>query len=180
MPQNPSGTTTTAIKTQTLSRPSSPSDIFWGYWNRNNPNVRNIRYFFMLGISNDVTNQLIARCLQNVGKELQEWPGVTFATSTDEGRALLGSPNGAVFAYFLMQHKAQLGHKTITRITVLRLESEDTNDFVDASLLFHVADVTPPPDDDDGDGSARKMRRRDKAQHGENSKHLIRSHAFEI
>jgi hypothetical protein len=57
---------------------------------RNNPNVQNIRYFFMLGISNDETNELIARCLKNVGKELKEWPGVTFDTATDEGHALLG------------------------------------------------------------------------------------------
>ncbi|UPX16374.1 uncharacterized protein EKO05_0006781 [Ascochyta rabiei] len=29
------------------------SDILWGYWVRENPNVRNIRFFFMMGISND-------------------------------------------------------------------------------------------------------------------------------
>jgi hypothetical protein len=52
--------------------------------------VQNIRYFFMLGISNDQTNELIARCLKNAGKELKEWPGVTFDTATDEGHALLG------------------------------------------------------------------------------------------
>jgi hypothetical protein len=44
----------------------------------------------MLGISNDLTNQLIASCLKNAKKELKEWPGASFATDTDEGHALLG------------------------------------------------------------------------------------------
>lgn len=65
------------------------SDVLWGYWVRDNPNVKNIRYFFMLGISNDLTNQLIASCLQKAKKQLSEWPGVSFDISTDEGHALL-------------------------------------------------------------------------------------------
>jgi hypothetical protein len=47
-----------------------------------------------------------------------------------------------------MQHKAQLGHKTITKITVIRPETNDDNDFVDASLVFHVADAAEPPLDE--------------------------------
>ncbi|XPS75852.1 hypothetical protein M3J09_007918 [Ascochyta lentis] len=66
------------------------SDILWGYWIRQNPDVKNIRYFFMLGISNEETNQLIAACLAAKGKTLREWPGVRFDTATDEGHALLG------------------------------------------------------------------------------------------
>jgi hypothetical protein len=69
----------------------SLSDILWGYWVRDNPNVRNIRYFFMLGISNDLTNQIITSCLQRAKKDLAEWPGTSFATGTDEGHALLGT-----------------------------------------------------------------------------------------
>jgi hypothetical protein len=39
-----------------------------------------------------------------------------------------------------MQHKAELGQKTITKVTVFRPENDDPSDFVDASLLFHVGD----------------------------------------
>ncbi|CAN9216217.1 unnamed protein product [Alternaria alternata] len=124
------------------------SDIMWAFWVRNNPNVRNIRYFFMIGISNDLTNQIIASCLRDAGAELSEWPGTSFSTTTDQGHALLGSPNGATFAYLLMQHKAQLGQKTITKITVFRPETDDDLSFVDASLCFHVADGPQPPPDD--------------------------------
>ena len=52
-----------------------------------------------------------------------------------------GSPNGAAFAYFLVQHKAQLGPKIITKITIIRPETDDENDFVDPSLVFQVGDA---------------------------------------
>jgi hypothetical protein len=73
-----------------LPRLRSLSDVLWGFWNRDNPNIKNIRYFFMLGISNDETNQVIASCLKKAKKELSEWPGTSFKTDTDEGHALLG------------------------------------------------------------------------------------------
>jgi hypothetical protein len=74
-----------------LPRLRALSDILWGFWVRDNPNVKNIRYFFMLGISNDQTQRLIASCLKNAKKELSAWPGVSFNTDTDEGHALLGT-----------------------------------------------------------------------------------------
>jgi hypothetical protein len=51
--------------------------------------VKNIRYFFKLGISNESSNQIIASSLKKVKKELRERPGMSFDTSTDEGHALL-------------------------------------------------------------------------------------------
>jgi len=47
-----------------------------------------------------------------------------------------------------MQHKAQLGQKSITKITVFRPENDDDLDFVDASLVFHVENGPEPPPDD--------------------------------
>jgi hypothetical protein len=66
------------------------SDVLWSYWVRENPDIKNIRYFFMLGISNDQTNQLIASSLQHAKKQLSPWPGISFSADTDEGHALLG------------------------------------------------------------------------------------------
>lgn len=117
------------------------SDLLWGYWSKNNPDIKNVRFFFMMGISNDQTNALIATCLHNRKETLKEWPGVDFDTNSDEGHALVGSPNGAAFAYFLMQHKAELGHKTISKVTVFRAETDDDLAFMDPHLVFHVEDV---------------------------------------
>jgi hypothetical protein len=47
-----------------------------------------------------------------------------------------------------MQHKLQLGQKTISKITVFRPETDDDLHFVDASLCFHVVDDPQPPPDD--------------------------------
>ena len=52
--------------------------------------VKNVKYFFMLGISNDQTNELVDMCLQKKETTLQEWPGTMFDTSSNEGLALLG------------------------------------------------------------------------------------------
>jgi hypothetical protein len=155
------------------------SDVLWGYWVRDNSDVENIRYFFMLGISNSLTNQIIASCLQKAKKKLVEWPGVDFGTETDEGHALLGLPNGAAFAYFLLQHKAQLGPKKITKVTVTRPENDDDIDFVDAGLVFHVADAPDPPPD----GGVAKEKRHNShtvemVEEGTNS--VIRVHTLRL
>lgn len=62
----------------------------------------------------------------------------------------LGSPNGAAFAYFLMQHKSVLGRKTISHITIFRPETDEDAGFVDANLAFHVADVLAEADLESG------------------------------
>jgi SpoU rRNA methylase family enzyme len=59
----------------------------------------------------------------------------------DEGHALVGSPNRAAFAYSLMQHKAELGRKAITKVTVFRPEMDDDLAFVDPNVVFRVGDV---------------------------------------
>jgi hypothetical protein len=57
---------------------------------RDNANIKNIRYFFTIGISNDVSNRIIASCLRDAKSQLKDWPGTSFATDTDQGHALLG------------------------------------------------------------------------------------------
>jgi hypothetical protein len=93
------------------------SDIFWAYWLRDNPNTANIHYFWMMDIANTDTEEIIVRALHNVKKSISSWPGVTFTMDTEEGMAILGSANGAVFAWFLIQHKEQLGNKWIPKVT---------------------------------------------------------------
>lgn len=140
------------------------SDILWGYWLRDNPDIRNIKYFLMLGISNDETNALIASCLRSAEKDLKVWPGVSFDTKSDEGHALLGSPNGAAFAYFLMQHKRELGPRTIRKVTVFRADTDDDLAFVDPYLAFHIGDVEQRYEQnehgrDDGERNERRDKR---------------------
>lgn len=76
--------------TDDLPRLRASSDILWGYWSRNNPDVKNIRYFFVIGCVNRETNQLIALSLAGDGSKLSPWPGATFSTNSEMGQALLG------------------------------------------------------------------------------------------
>lgn len=43
---------------------------------------------------------------------------VTLTMDLEEGQAILGTENGAGCAYLVAQHKAQLGIKTITEVTI--------------------------------------------------------------
>lgn len=57
-----------------------------------------------------------------------------------------------------MQHKKELGPKTITHVTVFRGETDDDLAFVDPHLAFHVQDLeTEVKDEKDvvGDKAAR-------------------------
>lgn len=112
------------------------SDIFWGYWMRDNPDITNIRYFWMMDIANIDTEEILARALHNVKKDIDVWPGVTFSMDTEEGMAILGSANGAVFAWFLIQRKEQLGIKWIPKVTVF-LDDRGYH-WTGAHLIFHV------------------------------------------
>ncbi|KAF1851022.1 uncharacterized protein K460DRAFT_271378 [Cucurbitaria berberidis CBS 394.84] len=120
----------------------SLSDVLWGFWNRENPNIKNIRYYGVNMVMNEDTNKLIARALRNKKKKLSPWPGIAFSTDTDEGKAILGSPVGATIAYFLTQHKAQLGFKVVTKVTIVCDEGEGPNP--DPHLFFHIEDSLPP------------------------------------
>ncbi|KAF2447265.1 hypothetical protein P171DRAFT_430173 [Karstenula rhodostoma CBS 690.94] len=115
------------------------SDLFWGYWVRDNPNIANIRYFWMVDIANEDTEEILARALSEANKKIGKWPGVTFDMDSDAGKAILGSANGAVFAWFLIQHKKQLGDKWIPRVTVFL--NDIGRSFSGAHILFYVEDA---------------------------------------
>jgi hypothetical protein len=85
-----------------------------------------------------------------------------------------------VFAYFLLQHKAELGHKTVAKITVVRPESDADIDFVDASLVFHVVDAPEPPPDEEG-GFAKEKRHDSHTVEmiEQNSSNVVRTHTFQ-
>lgn len=73
-------------------------------------------------------------------KDITPWPGIDFATSTVEGQALLGSPNGKRFGYFLAQHKEELGNKIIHNI---KLFHTGVSRF--PTMMFPAKDIETPP-----------------------------------
>ncbi|KAF1841088.1 uncharacterized protein K460DRAFT_410480 [Cucurbitaria berberidis CBS 394.84] len=106
----------------------SSSDIIWALWEKHVlPNAElkdkgNINFFMSLSIENKDTNQILKRALNQANSDLTR-AGRTFDMSTEEGRAILGSPNAIAFAYFLIQHKAELGNKIIDAVHAMECET---------------------------------------------------------
>lgn len=110
----------------------------WAFWKRahkNDAGLNNIQKFHIHDAVNEETLRLVNMALKtykvpegDVGRtRLPKWPGLVFDIETDEGAAMLGSPNGIAAGYFrkpqicsvsllskltlviVVQHKTQLG-----------------------------------------------------------------------
>ncbi|KZM22752.1 hypothetical protein ST47_g6100 [Ascochyta rabiei] len=142
------------VPTSLLPQLHRGSDILWGYWVRDNPNLKNLFNYFVNHVRNDETLPLIARVLKNHGLErLPYWPGVELAMDSEDAEALLGSPIGSTIAHLLLQHKTALGVKNFEAIHVFRDNfPEDTSAgaIPEVQLLFRILDV-PPDEVDDSD-----------------------------
>jgi hypothetical protein len=70
-------------------------------------------------IINPDTRELAAR-LTGVkeGTDVPDWPGKDFKPGSDEFASLIGSDNGKSVVYLLLQHRSQLGAKTVTNARV--------------------------------------------------------------
>ena len=66
---------------------------------------------------------------------LPAWPGISFNTNTEQGKALLGCPNGYGNAFMLAEHTDQLGSKTVDRVVIFK---DDSSQF---SMAFHIDDL---------------------------------------
>jgi hypothetical protein len=111
--------------------------------------LNHLKYFMSVSVTNKETQQILKRALEANHWELSEWPGHTFEMIWPETKAILGefeayviriaiqiprmtfglthkqgSPNVQGFAYFLIQHKEQLGNKFIDKIQVFRGETK--------------------------------------------------------
>jgi hypothetical protein len=82
--------------------------------------LTSILYVMRSNIVNIESRNVIFQALQSAGRDNgpRKWPGDTFDMTTEEGRAILGTPNGIGVAYLLSQHQKQLGRKTITSVQV--------------------------------------------------------------
>ena len=114
-------------------------------------------------VTNPDSRRLIQIALKRTG-HLDEWDGrppldpVTYPIESDEGLAILASPNGQGPAWFLAQHKEQLGRLRIESVMGFRRE-DDMAGLDRFSLLFHIRphpnDVEWP--DDEGEGGGGKQ-----------------------
>ncbi|KAL8820052.1 MAG: hypothetical protein Q9223_001658 [Gallowayella weberi] len=93
------------------------SDITFALWEATcafaRIRITNIRFIAAHSIQHDFTLSVINTLVENKPGEIRMW-----GAGTQSFSALLGTPTGARAVYLLMQHKRQLGFKTITKVTL--------------------------------------------------------------
>ncbi|RAH45047.1 uncharacterized protein BO95DRAFT_515005 [Aspergillus brunneoviolaceus CBS 621.78] len=105
------------------------SDVTFLMWTRlaerAGVQVDSIRYIFHAGVSNPLTKQVVRRALARAGQSLGGWDRVvTFPVeddsigSSEEGTAILGTPNGSATGWFIAQHREQLGRRKVVSVSV--------------------------------------------------------------
>lgn len=84
-----------------------------------------IKYIFRVGIQNVPTYSILNKILTKHKRDTYEvWPGMTFPIDSEDGKAILGTLNGAGVAWLLAQHKKELGNLAIEKVTVFYAENE--------------------------------------------------------
>jgi hypothetical protein len=109
-----------------------------------NANVGRLKYIFRATITNTDTQNIVTEALSRTGRTLGNWDNrVEFSMFTKEGLAILGTPNGSGVAWFLINHKAQMGVKTIGSVFVWAEDPSQIGDRLERSLLFTIVDPLP-------------------------------------
>ncbi|KAI9695499.1 MAG: hypothetical protein M1820_008601 [Bogoriella megaspora] len=153
-PENPPSSSSDALIPPPLKQWSDVTYLEYARQATSSSQLTNLRYIFRNKIDNLATRQAISRALRihsnipisfssdtNNGEDSSSsngdndddgtprwypgpWPGVTFDTDTDEGKALLATPNVGGVAWLLIQHKEVWKGRTVREIQVF--EDEDT------------------------------------------------------
>jgi hypothetical protein len=119
------------------------SDFAFLHWRRcvaDEDSLKTLKYILRYCITNDTTREVIWRIFRQERKKTREfthiWPGVVVDANTEEGQALIGTPNGKGVAWLLAQHKRALGRKVIDNITLFCPRGEQY-----PAMLLHVKDL---------------------------------------
>jgi len=97
-----------------------------------------LNYVFRVQIQNAETSLVLNKIISNhVTFTYEMWPGITFGMDTEEGKAILGTPNGCGVAWMLNQHSKALGEKNIEKVTLFHAAKKDDL-FRWPTLLFWI------------------------------------------
>ncbi|KAI9704496.1 MAG: hypothetical protein M1820_005570 [Bogoriella megaspora] len=135
--------------------------IQWEHWaEQAKRNARDLRYVFRSRISNDHTLKVIRRAIKvnpstpvsanqppgDFSAWLNKWPGSTFGTDSDEGKALLATPNVKGIARGMIARPTTYRNKVIDKIQVFMDEPIPSAEEKPAvCMLIHITDKKPEP-----------------------------------
>ncbi|KAJ5714584.1 uncharacterized protein N7483_011765 [Penicillium malachiteum] len=118
------------------------SDVVFLDWQNqcstNDGDITNLNYFIRFSIANLDAGSVIGEVTGGATIGGYKTP-MKFNAGSDEFNALLGTPNGSGVAWFLINHKAQLGTKTLASISLFRSKDPLGGDPV-TNMAFEVID----------------------------------------
>lgn len=118
------------------------SDVAWLIWEKmsteQGADPGDLQYVFRSSIINGDTKAII-----NIVAGLREgelfnmpWPGKSFATTTDDGQALLGTANGNGVAWLVINHMNAFAGKRVQKVGIF--SSPGPEDSLSYSMYFQI------------------------------------------
>ncbi|KAK5721358.1 Mitochondrial import inner membrane translocase subunit tim8 [Elasticomyces elasticus] len=130
------------------------SDVLWLQWKvaveAKGGDLGNVKYFLRHQVMDKTSDAILNTIAAMPDEKVVAWPGNEYYFTDPEGspkrqiaQALLGSPNGVAVAFFLMQHRVQIGGGVAKKKTLekVRLFSTQDGESELRHLLFYVMDV---------------------------------------
>lgn len=118
------------------------SDVAFAMWEAvtsfSGTNIKNLRFIAQHAISNAFTQSIIQRLVEGEPGQVK-----MYGQDAEAFLALLGTPNGAGGVHLLMQHKRQLGFKTVAMATVFG-KSPDAWFNEGPDVVFQLRDMPVP------------------------------------
>jgi hypothetical protein len=117
-----------------LTRWSDVNFLLWEQATRTKKELRGIKYLIRYHIVNTDTQNMINEALDSTGAILSHYPGTVFPMTSEAGQAIMGTPNGGGVAWFLVDHKNQLGVKEVESVRVFKTDGSDGKDWYHAAF----------------------------------------------
>ncbi|KAL8829404.1 MAG: hypothetical protein Q9170_006179 [Blastenia crenularia] len=122
---------------------SSLSDLMWLSWNTVSTDPKSLRYIAIDNVFNDHTLAIMNYLFLREKSQTRNvpWPGLEFRGDSEEGKALLASPNGRVAGWLLIDHTQELKGKN--EITLRQLKVNIFSFLGDFCMLWDLEPQSP-------------------------------------
>jgi hypothetical protein len=124
--------------------PRRVSDVYFLMWKKyaKPSELHQIKYFVRNHAINKTSKQI---AVSAVGDDIPEWANhKDFDMKAPQRQAILASPNGSAIAWFLINHKNDLGVKAVTKVSVFKTIGRDVNGQAEDWLHFIFYIGEPP------------------------------------
>ncbi|KAK4546125.1 hypothetical protein LTR36_002262 [Oleoguttula mirabilis] len=113
-----------------------------------NHDMKNLKYIFRYGCQNYDTSYVVDAIFDpdqanpdNVEQAPLWSQRKVYTLDTEQGKALLGTPNGNGIAWFLIQHRQQLGQKRVKSVSIFRENEREGVTYTGPCLLFEIEEA---------------------------------------